>query len=201
MKWLLIVFSGIAGNSFGQDADTTRRSFLDNLFFPFDVGCTFYPANALATAVLFKTTVEYRVSRGNAPFIRLNVSNQFVAYQLPQLGITNATTGRLRFTDYSVGLGYRQGKKKVRGYGLINVGCSAYVFPVVEKAKAISFTVEEIEKATLLSVLVVGVEYYLTPKAAITLELSQSRFWNRTDFWADNPGGIGLSVGVTTTLF
>ncbi len=200
MKWLLIALSSISVSGFGQSADTVPGNFLTKLYFPFDAGWTFYQADALTTALNVKTAVEYRRQPGNAFLVRLTVGNQFVAYQLPQPGMTNAVAGKLRFTDYYAGLGYRRGKKSVRAFVMANVGLSTYVFPVVEARKG-SLAVKEVQQATLLSVLIFCIEYYLDRKLALTLELSRPQLWTKTDFWADHPGGVGLSVGITTPLF
>lgn len=193
---ILLSFLSFAANA---QSDTTA-SFLSKLYFPFDVGYALTNAKTLQSGMLFKTGLEYRFKQTNGLFIRFNYDNRSNHYKITENTVTDITEGKLKFTDYVTGVGYRVGSKKTKVFGLIQSGISAYSYLSIT-GFANNFTITDKQRITPILKCTAGFEYYIAKNAALTLETSYALLPNRYIFWGNDFSIFGISLGLTTTLF
>lgn len=178
----------------------TNFPFLSQLYFPFDAGYALTDAKTLQSGMLFKTGLEYRFKKPVGLLIRFSYDNRSNHYKITQNTITNITEGKLKFTDYVTGVGYRVGQRKTRFFGLIQAGISVYNYPSIT-GSANNFTMTDKQSITPITKYTAGFEYYIAQNAALTLETSYALLPNRSVFWGKDFSMFGISLGFTATLF
>ncbi len=178
----------------------TNSPFLSQLYFPFDAGYALTNAKTLQSGMLFKTGLEYRFKKPNRLLIRFNYDNHSNHYKIAENTVTDITAGKLKFTDYVTGVGYRVVSEKTRFFGLIQAGVSAYTYPSIT-GSANNFTITDKQRMTPILKCTAGFEYYIAPNAALTLETSYALLPSHSVFWGKDLSMFGISLGLTTTLF
>lgn len=186
--------------SFGQTNDDKKgiryRIFLPSL----EIGYVDYGAKELSGGIMVKTGIEYRLKTQDAFYFRLNYDNRDSKYITQPSGLSNVVEGKVRFSDLIAGVGYRFGKDKLQFIVLAQGGTSFYTVPSFELNGGV-LSLRNRSKNVPISRVTLGMEYYLDANSAITLEILQSQFWNKEDFWMDNQSAWGISLGVTATLY
>jgi hypothetical protein len=180
-------------------ADTTSN-FLSRLYFPFDFGYSFTANKTMSAGGVLKTGLEYRIRRTEGIFVRLNFDNRTCKYRTVENSLTNITKGSLGFTDYMVGLGYRIGENKVKPFGLLQLGVTSYVYPVIY-GTGTNLTLSDSRKNSAIAKVTVGLEYYIAKNAAVTIEAVYVSIPSRSIFWDTYFTSGSISEGFTTTLF
>lgn len=172
-----------------------------HIFLPaLELGYVDYGSENLSGGIIVKTAIEYRLKTKNALFFRINYDNRKADYSLNPTGLNNIIEGKVQFDDLIGGLGYRFGKNKLQFVALLQGGVSFYNFPNFELNNNV-LSLRNRNKNVPISRATLGLEYYLDANSAITLEVFQSQFWNKEDFWQNNQGSWGIALGVTATLY
>ena len=187
-------------SSLANTQSTDNGSFFDKLYFPFDFGATFSTEKNITSGGYIKTGLEYRLNKEQGIFFRFNFDNRNNKFTTQQNQITNVVDGKLTFNDYSIGLGYRFGQKILKGFGLFQSGISDINYPVVNGTLN-NFSVTEKKSATPIAKITLGFEYYVAKNAAITLEATSILHTSNSVFWNNSLNILGISIGLTTTLF
>jgi hypothetical protein len=183
-------------NAQTNDAET----FLEKLYFPFDFGATFPSEKNISSGGYIKTGLEYRLRKEQGVFFRFNFDNRNNKFTTQENQTTNVVDGKLTFNDYSIGLGYRFGQKKLKGFGLFQGGISDYNYPVVSGTLN-NFSVTEKKSTTPIAKITLGFEYYVAKNAALTIETVYILQTSNSAFWHKSFSTFGISIGLTTTLF
>lgn len=113
---------------------------------------------------------------------------------------TKVINGRINFTDYLLGLGYRFGKQKVKGFCLLQGGMSTYTF-LYFRGLGSSFSVQDIKSKTPVVQTTTDMKFYLAKNVAITLEAASTIHTSKSIFWDAGFVTFGASVGLTAMLF
>jgi hypothetical protein len=176
------------------------NSFLSRLYFPFDFGFTLLTEKNIKSGSQIKTGIEYRIKKNIGLFARFNFNNRMNSFDIQKNQTTNVINGKLKFNDYSIGLGYRLGNKKIKVFSLWQVGISTYDFPLVTGTPN-NFSIVERRGETPIIQMTFGLEYYLAKNAALTVETVYIMHTDNSTFWNNQFGTFGISIGLTTTLF
>lgn len=186
--------------SFGQTEEEKLKGIRYKIFLPsLEVGYVTYGAAELGGGVMIKTAIEYRLKTKNSLYFRLNYDNRDAKYKVQPTGLTNVIEGKVQFSDLIGGIGYRFGKD-VQFIALLQAGTSFYTIPSFELVNNV-LSLRNLNRNVPISRVTLGVEFYLDNNSAITLEVLQSQFWNKEDFWKDNQSAWGISLGFTATLY
>jgi hypothetical protein len=180
-------------------SDSTS-TFLSKLYFPFDFGYTISKQKSISNGGLIKTGLEYRINQEKGLFIRFNFNNRINKFKISKNSSTNVIEAQLKFDDYVIGLGYRIGKKKIKGFGLWQGGISTYSFPSIIGIYN-NFKIKENQATTPVFKTTFGVEFYVAKNAALTIETVYIFQKSNSAFWNKSFSTFGISIGLTTTLF
>lgn len=187
-------------NAKGQSA---KETFASRLYFPFDVGYLNSPGNNLKSGMITKLGVEYRLHTTHGLYFRLNLDDRSNSYKKEEIKGTNITKGKIKFDDYLGGIGYRiRGDHKLREFFLLQGGVSSCSYQDVESSGS-NYIIKDRNKLVPLIKLTAGLEYYIVKSAAITLEGGYIWQLDNTPFGRShmNEGALGISIGLTTSLF
>jgi hypothetical protein len=195
----ILVFSLFQKSTLAQ-TDTSQSSFLSQLYFPFDFGYTLSQQKSISNGGQVKTGLEYRIKKESGLFLRFNFDNRNHQFEISENTTTNVVKGDLKFDDYVIGVGYRIGNKKIKGIGLCQAGVSTYSFPSVTGISN-NFKMKENEASTIVFKTTLGLEYYVAPNAALTIETVYILHTSKAAFWNKSLSKFGISIGLTTTLF
>lgn len=199
---LFFAFLLITVNSIAQVDSTSKKNWGNYIFIPsIEMGYLHHNAANLAGSLLIKTSLEYRFNDKNAAFFRLNYDTYNAQYKLTTTNkLTNILQGTAAFTDLLLGAGYRFGNEKLRFFVLAQSGIKFYDYPNA-LVDGTLVTIEQQNKISPVSRLSVGIEYYISPKSAFSIDLFYNQTWSSNYFWTDQGGAIGISIGFTTALF
>jgi len=200
MKLFLKIFFLVVFNSTVYGQSDTSTSFLSKLYFPFDFGFTISKQTNISNGGFIKSTLEYRINQEKGLFIRFNYNNRSNKFRISENSPANVIEGQLKFDDYVIGLGYRIGQKKIKGFGLIQAGISTYSFPSIIGISD-NFKIKENKANTPVFQTTFGLEYYIAKNAAFTIETVYILQTSNTAFWNKSLSTFGISFGLTTTLF
>ena len=178
----------------------SASTFLSKLYFPFDFGYTISKQKSISNGGLIKTGLEYRINQEKGLFIRFNFNNRNNKFKISKNSSTNVIEAQLKFDDYVIGLGYRIGKKKIKGFGLWQAGISTYSFPSIIGIYN-NFKIKENQATTPVFKTTFGVEFYVAKNAALTIETVYIFQKSNSAFWNKSFSTFGISIGLTTTLF
>jgi hypothetical protein len=176
-------------------------NFFSKLYFPFFLGYNFPIETRLLSGSFTKTGIEYRIRNDYGIFARFNMDNRTNSFEIPTNNATNVVDGKIHFSDFTLGLGYRIGKPKIRGYGLIQAGISSYKYPNIIVQNANNFLLGEKTDANFIVKNTLGLEYYIASNAAFVLEANYGFQKQNAIFWGDYLHSWGLTVGLTANLF
>ena len=181
-------------------AQSENTSFLSKLYFPFDFGSCISTEKYIKSGSLVKTGLEYRIKKDKGLFVRFNFDNRTNRFVIPENQSTNVVQGKIKFDDYVIGPGYRIGTRKIKIFGLSQVGVSGFEFPQVTGSKN-NYILSENSKLSSLIKLTLGLEYYVAHNAALTFESGYILHGDDSVFWNRQFSVFGFSIGLTTTLF
>jgi len=200
MKLFLNIFILVALNSTVYGQSESSPSFLSKIYFPFDFGFTISDQTNISNGGLIKTTLEYRINPEKGLFFRFNYNNRNNKFKISENSYTNVIEGQLKFDDYLIGTGYRIGNKKIKGFGLCQAGISTYNFPSLNGASN-NFKIKENKITSPIFNATLGLEYYVAQNAALTIETVYILQTSNSAFWNKSFNKLGISLGLTTTLF
>lgn len=181
-------------------SNTPKVSFLSKVYFPFDFGYTLSQQKSILNGGQVKTGIEYRMKKENGLFLRFNFDNRNSRFEIAENATTNVVEGQLKLNDYVIGLGYRIGHQKIKGIGLCQAGISSYNFPFITGMNS-DFKIKEAQASSPIIKSTLGLEYYVAPNAALTLETTYILQTSNAVFWNKSFNAFGISIGLTTTLF
>ncbi|MEI7596062.1 MAG: hypothetical protein WCK02_09970 [Bacteroidota bacterium] len=199
MNKLLFSLIGIFCFSLSLEANDST-SFLSKIYLPCNWGFSNSINNKLSSGFLFKTGVEYRLHKEEGIFFQFNLDNHSSKFNLNFYQTTNVNNGVLRFSDYSLGIGLRLGKKKLKSYGLIQGGTTFIRFPKINNNPAIIY-VEEKSKSMLVLKSSLGLEYYIVESLCFVIDFGYAIIPKEMDFWGKQCQFYSVSLGLTTKLF
>lgn len=186
--------------SFSQE---TADGVGDHIFLPsLEVGYVVPNSEFLSGGLLIKTSIEYRINNPEGLFFRLNYDTYDTSYELQNLdNLTNVVEGTAFFSDLLFGAGYRIGlEKKFRSFIMVQPGYKFYNFPSASLENNV-VQISQGRSSILTSRVTLGLEYYINPKSAVTVDLFQNQVWNKQDFWSEHTAAYGLSLGFITALY
>lgn len=198
LRIITLVLWCVSLTSNAQTKDST--SFLSKLYFPFDFGYTIPQQTNISNGGLIKTTLEYRMNQKKGLFIRFNFNNRNNKFKISENLFTNVIEGQLKFDDFVIGLGYRIGQKKIKGFGLCQAGISTFSFPSIIGISN-NFKIKENQTTTPVINTTFGLEYYVAKNAALTIEAVYIWQTSNSAFLNKSFSTLGISFGLTTTLF
>jgi len=198
-RLFFLYFTVLSYSSANGQSDSTS-SILSKLYFPFDFGYTISEQKGISNGGLIKTTLEYRINQEKGLFIRFNFNNRNNKFKISENSPTNVIEGQLKFDDYVIGLGYRIGQKKIKGFGLFQAGISSFSFPSVIEISN-NFKIKENQATTPVFKTTFGLEYYVDKNAALTIETVYILQTSNSAFGNKSLSTFGISIGLTTTLF
>jgi hypothetical protein len=199
-KPILIVCFLLLMYSVSNAQSDSSSTFLSKLYFPFDFGYTISKQKNISNGGLIKTGLEYRINQEKGLFIRFNFNNRNNKFKISENSFTNVIEGQLKFDDYVIGLGYRIGQKKIKGFGLCQAGIGTYSFPSIIGISN-NFKIKENQATSPVFKTTLGLEYYVAKNAAMTIETVYILQTSNSAFWNKSFSAFGISIGLTTTLF
>lgn len=200
---LALIILWIPFNIFAQpDSISTKNDWGKYIFLPaIEMGYLHNNAASLSGGLLIKTSLEYRIKTNQAPFLRLNYDTYEARYNLKKPNdFTNILEGNVSFSNLLLGVGYRFGSPKIRFLVLAQSGIKLYDYPntILNKDEVV---IEQKSQLEALSRITVGIEYYITPKSAFSIDVLYNQTWSKDYFWKDQGGAVGISIGFITALF
>ena len=198
LKIMTLLLGCMCLTSHAQAKDST--SFLSKIYFPFDLGYTVSDETTILNDVLIKTGLEYRFKQEKGLYVRFNFNNRNNECRISENPLTSVIEGRIKFDDYVIGLGYRIGKKEIRGFGLCQAGISNYNYPSII-GNFTNFKIIENQATTPVFITTFGIEYYVAKNAALTIETVYLLQTSNAVFWNKSFSTFGISIGLTTALF
>lgn len=179
---------------------SSASSILSRIYLPFGYGAAFNSEPGLQTGTFVITALEYRLNVEQGLFLRFNLDNRSHAYQLPENTLTNVISGQMQFNDYALGPGYRLGGTSLKFVGLLQGGISQVSYPVIT-GPINQLKIEDQTSLTPIIRATLGLEYYLDPKAALTLETGYT-YSTHSSIVRRYPASLfTISLGLTATLF
>jgi hypothetical protein len=183
-----------------QAQETEKFSFLSKMYFPFEFGTMIKTTSNLSSIKFANTGIEYRLKNDKGIFIRFDYVNRSGKFDIQNNNATNVQKGELIFEDYTLGIGSRVGSKKIKYIILIKGGLCNYSYPSINGIQP-NYEVKTTYSNTSVFKSLIGVEYYIYKNAAFVLCTDYTLLTTKTLFWGNQFNGIGVSVGLTTTLF
>ncbi len=173
-----------------------------HLYFPFDFGYSITKNASMQPSLLVKTGVEYRINKTKGLFFRFNYDNHRNGYKIDFSTATNVTEGKLPFTYFSIGAGWRSDGKRIKGFGLIQPGISYYQYGTITGNTG-TYKIDSHTSYSPLVKTTLGMEYYLDREqtVALTIETNYYSLMKSSDYWGAKFSFLAFSFGLTTTLF
>lgn len=200
-KYIILALTSVLIITKTSAQSNKKSSFVSKLYFPFDVGYVISPGNGIESGSIVQTALEYRFHYDHGFFIRFNYDNRSNDYKRSGISGTNVTEGKLKFSDYLTGVGYRvKTNSKFRPFGLVQGGISTFEFPTVAGPDN-SFIVQDKQRIIPILKMTTGIEYYIAKNAALTIEAGYIYHFRSSPFWNDHMQVLGVSVGLTAALF
>jgi hypothetical protein len=198
MKYLTVIFILMSFNAKAQTgADST---FFSRLYLPFGGGTSMTDDSKTYSGMVLLTGFEYRFRKTNGLLFRFNYDYRLQRYRITGSPDFNVSNGKLEFTDYLAGIGYRLGKGRVRTFGLMQGGMTSYKFLQVTGTEN-NYKLSEVRKGTPAFRGTAGMEFYFNPNVALTFESSYTLIPSNAVFWGNGLNILEFSIGLTTTLF
>ena len=192
---LVIALSVVFLNSYSQDGMLSR------LFFPLLYGVNFPLRNSHLSKNFMNTEgIEYRFKSIAPCFARLTVENLNYDYSIENSIGTNVSKSELNATGYYLSAGIRKGNGKFRFSGALRAGDLSYRYPVVNDLGS-RYEVRYYHDRSFSCGIVAGMEYYFTGNFAAIMESHYMWLPSANSFWEHNFQNVGISLGITTTLF
>ena len=198
LAFLLVVnYSTCAQESTVEKPD----NFWSRIFLPsIDVGLQVPTSDLIGNSVRIGTSIEYRFRNNNDFFFRLNYDTYNASYQLAnQNNTTNTIEGKVQFTDFASGFGYRFGDRTYRLMLAAIPGIKTYEFPTAT-VNGQQVIVRSEAKSVFTTIFLATLEYYIDEKSAVTFSLYHNQVYRETDFWVDGGAAFGFSIGFITSL-
>ncbi|WNJ17083.1 hypothetical protein [Pontibacter sp. G13] len=196
--WLLCGLLAGPLAMYGQEEEAELTD-LDRTFMPaIQMGYVFHGTPELSGGIMVQTSIEYR-DISNFTF-RVNYddfnSNMNVEYPVNQ---DLQFTGRVSFTEFIGGVGYRQqmGKHNLTGY--VQSGIRTYGYPVfnIDSTQA---NLDYDSRNIPIMRYSLGYEFALAPRLFLTVEALVSHTLNPKDYWIDDRWSYGVTVGISAPL-
>ncbi len=204
-KRFLILFILIISNCSNKLLAQNKQiqgDFFSKLYFPFLFGYNSPIEKTLLSGSFTNTGIEYRFKKDYGFFMRFNFDSRNNLFKISNNNTTtNVLEGKINFNDYTLGVGYRIGNPKIRGYGIIQSGLSYYEYPTVVVRNVNGFAINDIINIGWIIKPALGLEYYIAPNAALVLEASYNNQINQDAFWKNHLHFWGITAGLTANLF
>ncbi|MGB8492293.1 MAG: hypothetical protein WCE64_14660 [Bacteroidales bacterium] len=192
---LVLVLSVVFLNSYSQDG------ILSKLYFPLSYGINFPLRNPyLSKNFMNSEGIEYRFKNKAPWFARLTVENLNYDYAIENSPGTNVSKSELTATGYYLSAGVRKGNGKLRFTGAFRAGGFSYRYPQVSDLGS-RYEVTYVRDRSFSCGIVAGIEYYFSDNIAAIVESHYMWLPSENIFWEDNFQNVGISLGITTTLF
>lgn len=182
-------------------SDSTLNKIAGRIFLPsFDVGFQFSGSDLIGNSLVAKTSIEYRFRNNDDFFLRLSLDTYAADYFLKEVNQTsNNIEGTVQFSDFLLAPGYRLGDQDVRFIISTMAGVKTYSFPTASLQNQ-TILVRQKSKSIFTSTFLIAGELYFDQKSAITVSAHYNLVWKEIDFWEDNGGAFGISLGFITSL-
>jgi hypothetical protein len=182
-----------AAQSLADEAEANPRLFMPAI----ELGVLWHAEPTVAPGPVFRTSVDYRFRRLNAPFVRL-AYDATTARMTQRQGGTPRLVANLALHDISVGGGLRAGGPRVQGVAAALVGLQVAEVPSL-RGRGDALVVGVRTQVGALATVGAGVEAYFSEDAAITLDLSARAISTPLQPGA-NPFAGALTLGLATAL-
>ncbi|MEM6925540.1 MAG: hypothetical protein AAF602_01330 [Myxococcota bacterium] len=168
----------------------------ERVFLPeFEFGVMGYGRRDIGVGFVARTSIEYRPALTNAGFARLTYDTTSASFSTPMGEGLPRLRGTHSAHDVLVGGGYRTGSETVQVAFGVQGGLHLDAIPRLVESDAL-----EVSAATRVGAAVrgsVGVELYIEPESAVTLEVLGQRMWG--PIWQARDGWAGgATAGFTT---
>lgn len=201
--WILflLLLSSMGGVHAQTAEDTTFNRIAGRIFLPsFDLGVQFSGSKLIGNSLVAKTSIEYRFKNNDDFFVRLSLDTYGAQYNLRAINnTTNNIEGTVQFSDFLLAPGYRLGDEEVRLIVSAMSGIKTYEYPTVS-LDGNSILVRQKSRSIFTSTFLLAGELYFDEKSAVTLTLHYNQVWRNIDFWEDNGGAFGITLGFITAL-
>ena len=189
----MICFTSLSGAN-----DSLR--FFSKIYLPCNWGISTSFNPNIKNGYLFKTGVEYRFKSEKGLFIQANIDNHTNKFSNYRNRITNVNDGVFRFNEYTVGLGNRFGKKKIKTYAFFHGGMSLLNYPLVSSNSSRILVAEQSSSSFILKSSF-GLEYYIFENFCLLLGVDYSYMPGSKDVYGNNSQFLSFSFGLSTKLF
>jgi len=171
----------------------------ERIFMPaIELGVLWHADPALDASVLFRTSVDFRLRRVNAPFVRLTYDAASPRLTQPATPPVQQLTANTALHDVYVGLGIRLGTQTVQFVPTGHIGAQITEVPVALQAPEDGIIIDTETAVTGLAVVGLGTELYVEPEIALTLDVSARARFRRLK--GGSPLGAAATIGVTTAF-
>lgn len=193
--FIVISFPFLSLNLIAQD------SFFSKFYFPNTYGLN-YPIfnNHLKSNFIVSFGLEYRFEKKTPYFMRFSSENFWLEYSIKNGSQTNASQSKLTINGFYFGPGLRKNMGKWKFLLLAQTGFVNYMYPIVENTYN-SYKVTFSRNNSFSCQAVLGVEYYLSKKFALTCESYYIIIPNANSFWKSNFENAGFRFGINTSIF
>ena len=192
--------SAEASESSAEDAsaDTALLSESERVFMPeFEFGVMAYGRRDIGVGFIARTALEYRPSLGSDWFARLTYDTTSASFTTSGQGDLPQLRGTHSAHDVLLGGGYRVGSNAVQAAFGLQGGLHLDALPRLVESDALEITAATRAGAALRAS--VGLELYVEPESAVTVEVLGQRLWG-PDWQGDTGWAGGATLGFTTSL-
>jgi len=172
---------------------------LERFFMPaIEAGVIWSGDSDIDLGLTFRTSVDWRLRRISAPFLRLSYDATTAQYTQRNLGELARLTSTLATHDIVLGGGVRFGPSTLQVVTSVQSGIQFAQIPALRQDGE-DLVVASQDERYGITIGGLGAEWYLEEEAAITLEWS-----GRLRHWDNGVGAekiaVGCTIGVTTAI-
>lgn len=198
MKKFLLVLLFLPLIAFAQDSggeEIGNRIYMPSL----QIGYINNNSDQLGGGLFIQTSIEYKTKTGL--FFRANYDDFDTDYTVLNQGSQiSSLSGKVSFSEFIGGLGYRITSNKHNFLMSAQAGGRFYDYPVL-RSQGEDFGLQLDSREVWIGRYTVGYEYEIEERAYLTFELFASHSLRSIDYWASKPWASGFTIGITTTVF
>ncbi len=201
IKLLLSLVLLVTSNSklLGQHKNDTLTDW-DRTFMPaVQMGYVGHGTDDLFGGLMVQTSIKYRHQSNFVVRLNYDDFNSNMNFEYP-VNPDLSYTGRMSFSEFIGGIGYRDRDDKHNFTAYIQGGVRNYGFPIFI-TDSVQASIDFDSRFIGIMRYTIGYEFALAPKLFLTLEALAGHTFTTQDYWFDNRWSYGFTVGISAPLF
>ncbi|MEO1231850.1 MAG: hypothetical protein AAFZ18_23390 [Myxococcota bacterium] len=163
-----------------------------------EIGVLVHLDDAVDEGLLVRSSLDVRWKRLRSAFFRLSYDTSTARMLRENVEGVSRLEADLGLQDITLGGGWRLGPDALQVVGSIQLGIQLADLPVLRQGPNQSFTVEAETSVAGISLVALGLEYYIFPDLALTTEFTGRLRFVELD--GRSPVAFGFTLGVTTAI-